>query len=73
MEAMKDVFVYLLDNAIKYTKTGFIEISTGMDGDGIPFARVKDTGVGISEDYQKYLFSPFRQQESGIGRPFEGL
>lgn len=73
MEAMKDVFGYLLDNAIKYTKTGFIEISTGMDGDGIPFARVKDTGVGISEDYQKDLFSPFRQQESGIGRPFEGL
>ncbi len=73
IEAIKDVFTYIIDNAIKYTREGGIEVSTGTDKSGSVYARVKDTGVGISEEFKKELFLPFRQQETGLGRPFEGL
>ena len=73
IEAIKDVFTYLIDNAIKYTRVGVIEVSTGTDSNGSVYARVKDTGIGISEDFKKEMFLPFRQQETGLGRPFEGL
>ncbi len=73
IEAIKDVFSYIIDNAIKYTREGGIEISTGIDKVGSVYARVKDTGVGISEEFKRELFLPFRQQENGLGRPFEGL
>jgi signal transduction histidine kinase len=33
---------------------------------------VKDQGIGMSEEFQKVLYSPFEQESSGYGRNFEG-
>ena len=33
---------------------------------------VKDSGVGISEDFLTEIFSPFIQESDGISRNFEG-
>ena len=33
---------------------------------------VIDNGIGISEEFQKVLFSPFEQESNGYGRNFEG-
>ena len=33
---------------------------------------VKDTGIGISEEYLPKLFIPFSQEEMGYSRKYEG-
>jgi len=33
---------------------------------------VKDSGIGISKEYQSKLFIPFSQEDSGYSRKYEG-
>jgi signal transduction histidine kinase len=33
---------------------------------------VEDTGIGISEEYLKKIFTPFTQEEMGYTRKFDG-
>ncbi|MCZ4695337.1 sensor histidine kinase [Ancylomarina euxinus] len=62
----------LLDNAIKFTHDGCIEIGYYKRMDFIEFY-VKDTGIGISNDLVHIIFENFRQvQESDI-RQYGGL
>jgi signal transduction histidine kinase len=47
---LKQVIANILDNAIKYTPSdGMVEVKTGQKN-GFAFVRVKDTGVGITEE-----------------------
>lgn len=48
----------LVSNALKYTKSGSIAVSFEERDDRVEI-RVKDTGMGISAENQKSLFSPF--------------
>ena len=63
----------LLDNAIKYTKKGTVEIAIlpGIE-DGI-ILEIKDTGIGIAKEYLDHLFEPYRQEDMGYGRSYEGV
>ena len=61
----------LVDNAIKYTNEGTVELITFIKDD-IFFISVKDTGIGISDEYLPSIFEPFSQEESGYSRPYEG-
>lgn len=64
---------YLLNNAIKFTKQGFIEIETSILNEReLAVCRVKDSGVGISTGYLDHLFRPFSQEDLNIGRNYEG-
>ena len=64
-EAIHEVFVNLIDNAIKYSNgTKKVEVSTGkttLDA----YLRVKDYGVGISKKDQKHIFDKFYRVSSG--------
>lgn len=63
----------VVDNAIKYTPSGFVNITTTYDAEkNEALLKIKDTGVGMEEDYKKYLFEAFRQESSGYGRSFQG-
>jgi signal transduction histidine kinase len=53
----------LVSNAIKYTKSGAIQIALEERSNRIEI-RVKDTGMGISAENQKNLFAPFFRVES---------
>ena len=59
---LKEAINNLIDNAIKYTKIG--KITLGLkDGDGKIKFSVKDTGLGITEEDKKSLFT-----EGGRGK-----
>ncbi|MDP3148793.1 MAG: PAS domain S-box protein [Ignavibacteria bacterium] len=70
---IKEVVSNLIDNAIKYTKKGKIEITLlpGTAG-GVTF-EIRDTGIGMTEEYLVHLFEPYRQEEMGYGRSYEGV
>jgi len=71
--SITQVFSNLIDNSIKYTDKGEIKITLGKDKNGKYFARITDTGIGISEDFFPYLFEPFMQEYKGYSRRFDGV
>lgn len=62
----------LIDNAIKYTNDGKVEVNVKKLSNGKGIVKISDTGVGISENFQKQIFKPFLQEEQGYSRKFEG-
>jgi PAS domain S-box-containing protein len=62
----------LLDNAIKFTDRGEIVLGLERDSTGTLKLEVRDTGVGIDDDYMPRLFEPFSQEQTGHSRRFEG-
>lgn len=73
---LRQVFVNLISNAIKFTSRGAIEISIYLkereDDKAVIFAAVKDSGVGISKDKIGDLFKPFSQVDDSPTRNFGG-
>jgi len=66
------IFRNIIDNAVKYTMNGKIDIRVDNDDDGRLTINVKDTGVGISEEYLTNLYQVFTQEEQGFTRKFDG-
>lgn len=56
---LKHVLLNLIDNASKYTKQGWIEISVEKKGDNQVLFAVKDSGIGISSETISLLFQKF--------------
>jgi len=70
--SLTQLFVNLVDNALKYTKEGFVEVRTYYDDEGVLSVDVKDSGIGISEEFMPTLFASFTQEEQGYSRKFDG-
>jgi signal transduction histidine kinase len=70
--AVNQIFANLVDNAIKYTKKGYIEINLVKKDEGKYEVKVKDTGVGISKEFLPEIFEAFSQEERGYSRKYEG-
>lgn len=68
---VKQVLGYLINNALKFTKEGKIEVGYKVNGNMLEFY-VADTGIGISPDYQNHVFERFYQAESSTTRKYEG-
>ncbi|NUM72171.1 MAG: response regulator, partial [Ignavibacteriaceae bacterium] len=65
----------LINNAIKFTFNGGIRLHLSKKiKNGFDYAVIKcsDTGIGIPEDKQFFIWDEFRQVSEGIGRNFEG-
>lgn len=69
--AANQIFANLIDNAIKYTNEGSVDIIV-YKNDGYLIIDISDTGIGISKEYIPYVFSEFSQEESGYNRQYEG-
>lgn len=69
---LKHVFSHLIENAIKYTDAGSIDVEYSRTGNNI-IVTVKDTGIGISEQEQEVIFNQFRQIEITLSRKYGGL
>jgi PAS domain S-box-containing protein len=66
------IFQNLIGNAIKYTPRGQIDI-TVFDKDEYNIGvEIRDSGIGMSQEYMKKLFTPFSQEDTGHKRKFEG-
>ena len=61
---LKQVFLNIVDNSIKYTSKGFVKISLSRDSNNIIFT-VKDSGLGISKESLAKLFEKFSRGENG--------
>lgn len=69
--SVTQIFDNLLDNAVKYTNKGAIDIIMSDHGGKLAI-QVRDTGIGISEEYLPDLFKAFRQEQQGYTRRYEG-
>jgi signal transduction histidine kinase len=65
------VMLNLLNNAVKFTEKGFVEIKSSMENDFVRI-EVSDTGIGIQEEDMESLFTPFIQLENNLIRKYEG-
>ena len=65
---LKGAVINLIDNAVKYNKPGgSIELSVITEGDKVRI-RVKDTGIGISEDALPHVFERFFRADKSRSR-----
>ncbi len=66
----------LLSNAIKFTNKGGVDFIVFVE-QGITFRKVniivRDSGIGISPDFQQQIYEEFRQASEGLTRTFEGV
>ncbi|WP_117235915.1 ATP-binding protein [Vibrio maerlii] len=72
---LRQIIFNLLNNAIKFTDRGYIEISfdESQQGDRLRLdIGVKDTGIGMSEEVQQRIFTPFEQADSSTTRNYGG-
>ena len=68
---LSQVLTNLLDNAIKFTPQGEVELGVDRKGDKLRF-RVRDTGIGMSGEQVARVFLPFEQAENSTSRRFGG-
>lgn len=68
---LRQVLINFVSNALKFTGHGFIEIGIRDQGDSV-YVQVKDTGIGIPEEYHDKVFERFRQVESAESRKYGG-
>lgn len=69
------VFNNLLNNALKFTESGKVEVSvkTQVITDGVLLTiDVSDTGIGIAEEQQSMIFDQFTQADATTTRKFGG-
>ncbi|MDR1659237.1 MAG: response regulator, partial [Desulfovibrio sp.] len=76
-QRLAQVIANLLSNAVKFTpEHGSVTLKTEKtsEKDGLCTIRfmVKDTGIGISEEQQRRLFTSFEQADNSISRKFGG-
>ncbi|KAJ2958863.1 hypothetical protein NQZ79_g5625 [Umbelopsis isabellina] len=77
---LRQIFLNLIGNAIKFTKNGDVQVNCQLDHretheDGV-YATLRfeviDTGIGITPEQQKGLFEPFAQVDGSTTRLYGG-
>lgn len=69
---VNQIFQNLINNAIKYTLKGYVEVFVRNESDNKVRVEIRDSGIGMSDEYLKKIFTPFSQEDVGYKREFEG-
>lgn len=74
---VRQIFVNILSNAIKYNKSGgniFMKIDQGeKQGNTIEYiCTIADTGIGMTSDFMEHLFDPFSQEKADARSIYQG-
>ena len=70
-DRLRQVFTNLIGNAVKFTEEGEVSIEPALE-DGLFKVRIRDTGIGMSEEEILRLFQPFQQVDGSVTRRFGG-
>ena len=75
---VKQILLNIVDNAIKYNRphgSVFIQVRENSCKDGIASFRfvIRDTGIGIGEDFKKHIFEPFAQEHQDARTNYNGI
>jgi PAS domain S-box-containing protein len=68
---LKQAVANVVDNAIKFTKKGTVELSMNR-GENFVQIVVRDTGIGIPYDFKKSVFDQFQQADRSSVRRYGG-
>jgi signal transduction histidine kinase len=68
---VNQVLFLLLDNAVKFTPEGRIEIRASVEDEEL-VCEVRDTGIGICPDDQQYIFDEFFQVDVASSQTYSG-
>lgn len=71
VHALGRIFHNLLNNALKFTESGSVEVSFETQSDKV-LMHVTDTGIGIDQQFLPDLFNAFIQESDGLSRSHEG-
>ncbi|MDE6665285.1 MAG: response regulator [Ruminococcus sp.] len=75
---LNQVLLNILSNAMKYTKPGgmvsvrVIQTSEAQDNYASYEFRVKDTGIGMSQEFLKHVFEPFEREQTATVSGIQG-
>lgn len=73
---LKQILKNILDNAVKFSEKGFIHINASLKNVKEKYAdliiTIKDTGIGIKQEFMPYMFEYFSQQEHSDARNYGG-
>lgn len=75
---LKQILMNIIDNAIKFNRpNGFVFVQakeTSCKDETAQYQFViEDTGIGIGEDFKKYIFEPFTQESQGARTHYGGV
>ncbi|MGC8495136.1 MAG: ATP-binding response regulator, partial [Syntrophobacteraceae bacterium] len=71
LEKCRHILQNLIDNAVKFTKSGSVMISA-RQVDGRLRVAVRDSGIGIAADQLPHIFEEFRQADADASRSYGG-
>ena len=69
---VNQIFQNLLGNAVKYTPEGYVDVTLFEKDEHNICVEIRDSGIGMSQEYMEKLFTPFSQEDAGHKRKFEG-
>ena len=69
---LKQVLINITYNAIKFTASGFVNVTIALDSQQRLLFKVIDSGIGIPEEKRKRIFKPFEQVQRVTTRSDEG-
>lgn len=70
---LRQTMFNLIENALKYTDEGTVEIGYNLKQDSTVEFYVKDTGVGFPKDKLDIVFQRFRQADDSNSRQYGGI